>query len=745
MRADALPAEARQRDQLRCAWRGPSLVALGRAGWPADDALSGYWFRQTRFLSGLRLRLAGRDPDLCSTAEIAPEALEATFIHPEVSAGGGGGTGSGGTPGPDGLLHRDIDVRVAYVVHPASLHVRVVLVNRWQSSVQLPVEWLLDADFVTVDEATFGAGAPERRIDVVARASSVEFRCTASGLELASRVSAHGADFDWRGRSLRATVRLARQHPVELTLRVRAHDAQDPIDDAGATQRERRLADWSSSRLRFFAAAGTPMVTIAERAAADLGSLALLEGPAEEWLTPAAGVPAYQALWARDALTATWQSGIVDGGAMLGSVLSTLTRLQGRVDDPARDEQPGRILNQSKRDLQSRLGLTGFDRSYADVASPFMYLIGLGYHYALTGDRAAVAARYEAANRVVDWALRDGDRDGDGFIEYLTRAPQGPPHQAWKDSDNAVVDGDGSQVEPPIAACEIQGYWFVSLQFMSVLALVMGERRRARDLWRRARELKRRFNERFWMEDEGYLAFGLGPDKQPIRALTSNAAQCLATGIVARRHIPRLVRRMFEPDLFSGWGIRTLSSGNAAYNPLDYHLGSVWPVENASIAFGLRRYGFDDRVEQLVRALYDLALLWPQARTPECVGGYARDELAHPGVYARANRPQTWNQSAWPLLVQCLLGMAPVAPLKLLLIDPKLPAWLPELSLRGLRVGEATVDLRFERRADGHTSCDILEQDGALRIVRQPWLESFSADSITRVAALARSMAGRSR
>ncbi|MGH7444580.1 MAG: amylo-alpha-1,6-glucosidase, partial [Longimicrobiales bacterium] len=465
-----------------------------------------------------------------------------------------------------------------------------------------------------------------------------------------------------------------------------------------------------------------------------------LEGPEDEWLTPGAGVPLYQTLWGRDALTASWQGGLIDGGAMLGDVLTRLARLQGAVVDPERDEEPGRIINQAKTDPLSRLGRSGFDRNYADVASPFMFIIGLGYHYVLTGDKRHLASRYDAAVRVLEWAERYGDRDGDGYIEYLTRSPNGPRHQGWKDSENAIVYEDGSPVEPPIAPCEIQGYWHISLQYMAVLSAAMGERRRGVDLWRRAAALKARFNRDFWMDDEGFIAFGLDAGKRQIRALTSNAGQCLPTGIVSSEHVPRLIRRLFEPDLFSGWGIRTLSSGNPAYNPLDYHLGAVWPVENATILFGIRRYGFDDRALQLTRALYDLARLWPLGRTPECVGGYSRDELAHPGAYPRANRPQAWNQSAWPILMQCLLGLVPYAPLRLLFVDPILPPWLPELTLKGLRVGEATVTLHFRRDERGASHHDVVEQQGRLRVIRQPWLESFSADSWERLGGLMRTV-----
>lgn len=741
--ASLLLPTATQRPGVRYAWRGPSLLVVDEQGEAGEQRLTGYFFRQARFLSRLQLRIANERPHLCSIAEVAPNVLEATYIHPEVTKGGGGGSGSGGLDGRDGLLFRNLDISARYLVRAASLDVTLRITSRWQDTLEIDVAWLLGADYASSDEAQFGVREQNARVDASPIANGVTFRYAHPELPFQTRVLGGGAEWRHEGDQLRAALRLERQQTTELSLLVEAMDPLDPLDAAEGARREARLERWYADVASFHAPGESPLVECANRASIDLGSFALLEGPAGEWLTPGAGVPLYQTLWGRDALTTSWQAGLLDGGAMLSDVLTRLARLQGRVSDANRDEEPGRIINQAKTDPLSRLGRSGFDRNYADVASPFMFIIGLGYRYALTGDRAQVAAHYDAALRVLEWAETHGDRDGDGYIEYLTRSPNGPRHQGWKDSENAIVDDAGRQVEPPIAPCEIQGYWYVALQFMAVLSGVMGEWDRSVELWRQASALKERFNRDFWMDDAGFIAFGLDPQKQQIRARTSNAGQCLATGIVDSDHVPRLVRRLFEPDLFSGWGIRTLSTNNPAYNPLDYHLGAVWPVENATILFGLRRYGFDDRAEELTRALYELARLWPQGRTPECVGGYGRDQLAHPGAYPRANRPQAWNQSIWPVVMQSLLGLVPFAPLQLLLVDPVLPAWLPELSVRGLRVGEAKVTLRAWRDEDGTSHHEVVEQQGRLRVIRQPWLESFSADSWERARGLLASFAAR--
>jgi glycogen debranching enzyme len=215
----------------------------------------------------------------------------------------------------------------------------------------------------------------------------------------------------------------------------------------------------------------------------------------------------------------------------------------------------------------------------------------------------------------------------------------------------------------------------------------------ARDYWVAASDLKKRFNRDWWNEDEGFYGLALDSDKRLVTTPTSNVGHCLTTGIIDTQRLPRVVGRLFAPDMFSGWGIRTMTSRHPSYNPLSYHLGSVWAVENATIAFGLRRFGFNARMVDLAEALLVLAERYPGYRVPECIGGYPRDESQAPGAFPIADPMQTWNASAYPLLVQSLLGLQPLAPAQMLIVDPVLPPWMPEVILRGLRVGGAVATL----------------------------------------------------
>lgn len=730
---------AQIRAEIHYAWRGPSVLVVDNQGRATEEhTLSGYFFQETRYLRTLGLEIDGESPFPASAAEAEPNRLEFSAIYPPVESRGGGGTGSGGSGRTHGLFYRTLDVRLVYVLHPASLEVVLRVGNRWNEPAEFDLAWVLSADYAGLSEAQAGKRQQEAPVETTPEPGGVRFRYTHEDLPLETHVSAQGTgEWGYADGRLSAPIRLERQQMAEIRLTVRALDSEDPLSQEQEQVREEREQKWQESVTRLFAPAETPLVDLANRAIRDLGSLALLDGEEDEWMTPSAGMPMYPATFGRDALTTGWQSAMFDRGDQVRATLAKLRRLQGTTVDDWRDEQPGRIVQQARTEPLARLGKNPFTRYYGDYASPLMFIIGLGQMYAWSGDKQALEENWDAARKILDWAREHGDLDGDGYLEYKTRSPKGPKHQGWKDSDNAMTYADGSQVGTPLAPCEIQGYWYAALQFMAVLSVVMGQKQDALDLWKQARELKERFNRDFWDDEGGYVVLGLDPEKRPIRSLTSNAGQCITTGIVQDDKLPRLVRRIFQPDLYSGWGLRTLSSENPSYNPLSYHLGSVWAVENGTILFGLRRFGFDDRALELARSLYDLARVWPAGRIPECVGGYAQGELVHPGAYPRANTPQAWNQSTYAILIQTLLGMRPVAALELLALSPVLPPWLPEITVKNLRVGGAVVTIRFWRDKDGDSLYEVLEQEGTLRIVNQPPLDSLSVGIWNRLGALA--------
>lgn len=734
-------AEAQIRPDIIYAWSGPSLLILDRKGRAGVSHLTGYYFRETRYLSYLQMLVNGEEPHLCSVARGEHDRLEFSFIYPAVKQRGGGGSGSGGSGRHEGILFRGLDLDMRCHLHPNRLELVLQLTNRWQDEAEIELGWELAADFCGLGEADEGRRSQEAPVERSSSEVEVHLRYLHPRLPFSTRVELEpGVGWTCSGNRVTGHLSLARQETTRIRLVIRPEDPIGSFDDDAARRRTLTMRNWQAHLTSLTSKSPNPFVFSTAQAARELGSLALLEGSEDEWLAPAAGMPLYPALFGRDALTATWQSALMDSGNQTRAVLTRLRRLQGTVEDEWRDEQPGRIIQQARTDPAARLGTTPFDRYYGDYASPLMFIIALAHLYAWSGDRRDLEDNWEAAQAALQWAVERGDRDGDGYLEYLTRSPLGPKHQGWKDSDNAIVDEHGEQVHPPLATCETQGYWYAALQLMSVLCVSIGDHKQARSLWRQARQLKESFNRDFWLEEEGYIAVALDSDKRPIRSLTSNAAQCITTGIVDSTRLPRLVDRLFQPDLFSGWGLRTLSSTNPSYNPLSYHLGSVWPVENGTIVLGLRRFGFERHALLLAKSIYDLAHIWEGGRTPESVGGYPRHERAHPGAYPRANAPQSWNNSALTVTLQAILGIRPFARLNLLLVDPILPDWLPEVGLQGIRVGNASVSLHFGRERNGQSRYRVLDRQGRVKVTRLPPLGSHDLNLLGRATAIVRAL-----
>jgi glycogen debranching enzyme len=470
----------------------------------------------------------------------------------------------------------------------------------------------------------------------------------------------------------------------------------EPADPAA---RARAALATELTRLR----SGNPDVTAAwDAAVTDLAQLPLGEPPGPA--APIAGLPAYQQVFGRDMLTASWQALLAGPTMLRDSLRLTAARLGERYDD-WRDEQPGKPLHQSRPNPLSRLGRDPFAAYYGDWATPLDFLIFLGQYLAWTGDRATVRDLLPAAHRVLGWLDRDADLDRDGFLEYRRRSPAGLKNQGWKDSETAIIDAAGQQVANPIASSELQGYHYAALRHAAVAFVACGEGARGARLAARAAVLRRRFHAAYWLPDLGSYAMALGPDRRPVRSVSSNDGHLLATGIVPRSHARQVARRLLAPDMFSGWGVRTLSADHPAYNPFSYHRGSVWPVEAGTIGLGLARYGRRAELDRVAEGMFAAAALFEGHRLPEVISGQPRvPAYPHPGVYPEASLPQAWSASAVVALIQALLTLRPVGPLRTILVDPHLPAWLPALQLRGVQVGGATFDLTVRRRRGGRVS-----------------------------------------
>jgi glycogen debranching enzyme len=727
------------RPDVVCAWRGPSLLVTTPDGeCSGAQSISGFYYRETRFLGRLVLRVNGARPWLCEASALTPDALTFAYVHPEIRQPGGGGTGqSGDDQHPDavGLPERSLEFRVTYSVTLSRLNVAIEVINRALDEVSADLECAVDADFADIQEALSGHREQQAEVECEPSAKVLRFRYTHPELQYRTEIQ-HGAEWEWRGDSLYRQIRLRPRQATIQTISVVPIDLVDRWTAADVASRDAALETWRQSFSRVKAVRNRTFEDVVSRNVRDFASFPLMSGPRDEWLCPQAGVPLYPAFFGRDALTAGWQAASVDRGQALDAALVRLGRLQTDRFDAWRDEEPGRIPYQVRTGPLARLNLNPYSAYYADYASPLMYVISLANLFAWTGETSNVRRHWDTVRRILDWAREHGDSDRDGYLEYHTHSSKGTKNQGWKDSGDAIIYDDGAPVPSPIATCELQGYWYAAQELMALLSMVMNVSADAA-AWRdSAARLKQAFNRDWWLADERFFALALDPDKRAVGAPGSNVGHCLACGIIDRERLEPVVGRMFEPDLFSGWGIRTLTSKHAYYNPLSYHRGSVWADEQATMVFGLRRFGFDTRALDLSKALFDLAQLYPEYRIPECVGGYPRGERDTPGAYPRANTPQLWNATAFPLVVQSILGLLPLAPVQTLLLDPVLPTWLPEIELRDLRVGDARVSLRFARDASGRTQWDVVHKSGTLNVVRQPAPESVSAGPLDRLRAV---------
>jgi len=717
------------RADILYAWKGPSLLIVNTRGeCGPDQQLSGYYFREARFLSTLRLEINREPLWVCEAASVDPTSLAFTYGHPEIKQPGGGGTGQSGdeeSTDAHGLPERSIDLRVGMQVGIGDLTITITVANRARRPLRFELACALDADFADIQEAQAGRREQHAPVTACGGDEAIEFSYAHPRLPFRTRV-VHDSRWRCRDRRLVADLTIDARHAADLALRVVPTTGEREPGEEEVRDREAAFDEWRGR----FARVDMPQSGVLEESLRsnirDVASLVMLEGPRDEWLAVQAGMPLYPAFFGRDALTAGWQASFVDRGELLAATLTKLGRLQTSRFDDWRDEQPGRVPYQVRSGPLARLDINPYSAYYADFASPLMFVISLANLWAWTGDRRDLETHWDAARRILDWAREYGDLDGDGYLEYQTRSSKGTKNQGWKDSGDAIIYDDGTPVPAPIATCEIQGYWYAAQELMAVLAFAMNARADARAYRDSAATLKARFNRDWWMSDERFFALALDADKRQVRAITSNVGHCIASGIIDAEHLPAVVGRMFAPDLFSGWGIRTLSTGHAFYNPLSYHRGTIWAVEQATTLFGLRRFGFDARTIDLARALFDLSRLYPEYRIPECIGGYARGQRPVPGAYPRANTPQLWNATAFPLAIQSLLGLLPLAAANTLVVDPLLPEWIPELILRDLRVGGARVTLRFLRDQHGASAWEVLRKEGTLHIVRQPAPESLS-------------------
>ncbi len=432
-------------------------------------------------------------------------------------------------------------------------------------------------------------------------------------------------------------------------------------------------------------------------------------------LYPYAGIPWFSTAFGRDGIITALQMLWLDPDVALG-VLRFLAMHQATAYDEVSEAEPGKILHEIRHGEMAQLGEVPFKHYYGSVDSTPLFVLLAGEYFARTGDREAIAALWPNIEAALGWIDTCGDFDGDGFVEYRQKTAQGLNNQGWKDSKDSIMHADGRLAEGAIALVEVQAYVFAAKRHAANLARVLGHQERAEALDAEAEALRKRFEQAFWCEDIGTYALALDGDKQPCRVKSSNAGHALFGGIALASRARRVATALMRRDAFSGWGIRTLNAAEKRYNPMSYHNGSVWPHDNALIAAGFGRYGFKEDVLKVFSGLFD-AVRTMDMRLPELFCGFPRRAGSGPTLYPVACTPQAWASGTPLMLLEASLGMTlDQAHNEIRFNRPLLPAFIDDIQIRNLRLGDNTIDLLLQRHGRD-VVVDILNRTGDIRVV----------------------------
>jgi glycogen debranching enzyme len=644
----------------------------------------GLFVRDTRILSRLELRVNGSRPQ--NLTAVTEDPFSATFV-------------SRAQPRPGRADSTLMIFRTRYVGQ--GMREDLVIRNYGDESAFCLVELFVDADFADLFAVKEGRAAdPDGAISRLVREESLELsyrRGTVSrgtllrfspsppslGEDLVSFEAIVPARGEWK-----ACVEV---HPV---IEGRAIDPRyrcgHPVEHAAPSE---RLARWRS-RVPQVETDDEGLRSALARGAEDLGALRIFDPDFPDRVVLAAGAPWFMTVFGRDSLITSWMALLVDPDLALG-VLQTLARFQGEDIDPRSEEQPGRILHEMRFGEAPSLSLGGGSIYYgtADATPLFVMLLGELRRWGLARD--AVEQLLPNAERALEWIEQYGDMDGDGYVEYQRATDRGLDNQGWKDSGDSIRYADGRMARAPIALCEVQAYVYSAYLARAHFAREEGDEATFEHFRAKARRLREDFNRDFWLEDKGWYAVGLDPDKKPIDSLASNMGHCLWTGIIDEEKAPIVAAKLTSPEMFSGWGVRTLATNMGGFNPISYHCGSVWPHDTAIAAAGLARYGMIDDAHRLVRALLDVAVHLG-GRLPELFSGLDRAELRSPVRYPTSCSPQAWSAASPLLCLRTILRLDPWVPYGKTWLSPQLPEGIHHLKVERIPLAGTRVTVEVE-------------------------------------------------
>jgi glycogen debranching enzyme len=667
----------------------------------------GFYFEGTRHLRWFELRLNGERP-LILDAQIAADndQIMISLTNADIRR-------RGGSDLPRNTIH--LDRRVA-LAGPHLLQ-SVTVSSFHDGPAELTLELIFNADFRDVFEVR-GMQRPERGRLLGAERDDGVVRLGYRGLDGVLRTTV--LRFDPSPTMIaasRAVYRLVVEphapQRIDIAASANAADTGPAPRLAGVVRRLRSSGGRLRSSVARITTDSDAFNALVARSLADLDML-MTETP--QGRIPYAGVPWYVAPFGRDSLITALQL-LPYHPETAASTLRFLAGRQGRVIDPFLDEEPGKIMHEYRRGEMANRREIPFIPYYGTIDATPLFVIVLAEYVRSTNDVALARALWPAARAAVAWMQEYGDADHDGYLEYATHSHLGLANQGWKDSGDSVMHADGTLAQPPIALVEVQGYAYAAYLAAAAVGRLLGDDADAEEWTRRATALREAFNRDFWLEHEGFYALALDGDKRPCEVVASNAGHALWSGIVDERRAATVAKRLLADDVFSGWGLRTLSARERRYNPMSYHNGSVWPHDNALATAGLRRYRLADHAITIASALFDAGRCFEHFRIPELFCGFPRRPDQGPISYPVACAPQAWAAGAPLQLLTALLGMHADAVERRLTFDsPVLPSWLRFVEITDLPVGDTRLDVAITRGREV-ASVELLGRRGDVELI----------------------------
>ncbi|MFW5967270.1 MAG: glycogen debranching N-terminal domain-containing protein [Persicimonas sp.] len=671
----------------------------------------GLYLDDMRHLSKLELRIWGQKPILLSsTVEEDNALLSVDLTNPEVRE-------------PNRRVAADtIHLLRNKFLTADTCHEKIRLHNYGDEPITVPVSIHFDADFADMFEIR-GTGRPERGERQEVRADEVEAVFGYHGLDEVRRASRVGfvqrpERFGQGGAYFEFDIPPHERRELTYAIQCATAEKDEEIDFDSAPGYRQAMAKMTRklrsdrSRRTYYETSNAFFDHLVRRADADMQ---MLLTDTEHGPYPYAGTPWFNTVFGRDGLLAAYQM-LNARPEIARGVLSFLAATQADASDAVRDAEPGKILHEIRRDEMSNTGEVPFKHYYGSVDATPLFVALAGAYLRRTGQTEFLRSLWPSIERAIDWIDEYGDRDGDGYVEYGRRTKKGLKQQGWKDSDDSVYHADGRPAPAPIALCEVQSYVYSARRAAVRIAGALGKEDYARGQRAEAEALCERFRDDFWSDEIDMFVLALDGDKRPCQVRSSNAGQCLLSGIASEEQAAKIAQQVVGRDFFNGWGVRTIAAGEPRYNPISYHNGSVWPHDNALIAAGLARYGFKAEATQILSGLYDASRFFELNRLPELFCGFQRRRHQGPTLYPVACAPQAWAAGGVFLLLDATLGLYVDARKKRIKFHaPQLPEFLDRVRLCGLRVGDARVDVELNRyRKD--VGVQILERRGDVEV-----------------------------